>query len=157
MTSKMSKVLIFRFLGSPKLKIIRDLREICRKCNGILISAPEYNGSITPPLKNALDWLSRTYEDDFTPLQKKKVGIVSSSYLTEQQIEDVKILGAHSNINVMTESFYLSLKKGATDMETGNIKSQEEKERLAMWYQDFSHFIISGDDHPKPRPRFIFK
>ena len=82
---------------------------------------------------------------------------MSSSYLTEQQVEDVKILGGHVNLNVMQDSFYLSLKKGATDMETGKIKNENEKERLAMWYQDFSHFIISGEEHPKPRPRFIFK
>ncbi len=36
--------------------------------DGLLISAPEYNGSITPLLKNALDWASRASSSDEKPL-----------------------------------------------------------------------------------------
>ena len=65
-----------------------DLRQICRKCHGVLIATPEYNGSVSAIIKNAFDWLSRTYEltNDISPLTGKKIGITSSSYLTEQQV-----------------------------------------------------------------------
>lgn len=36
--------------------------------DGFIISAPEYNSSITPLLKNALDWASRQEEDGEKPL-----------------------------------------------------------------------------------------
>lgn len=108
------------------------------------MATPEYNGSCSPLIQNAFYWLSRTYQPDYTPLHKKKVGIVSASYLTQQQIKDIEYLGSDCNINVFGESFYVGLKTGAFDMETGNLTKGEEKDKLAVWYQDFSHFIMSG-------------
>ncbi len=50
--------------------------------DGILIATPEYNGSIPPLLKNAIDWVSRIRRDGsraFRPLAGKPVGLCSSS------------------------------------------------------------------------------
>jgi NAD(P)H-dependent FMN reductase len=50
--------------------------------DGVLIATPEYNGSIPPLLKNAIDWISRVRRDDgrpFRPLSGKPVGLCSSS------------------------------------------------------------------------------
>ena len=43
--------------GRPKSA--EDLRERVLACDGVLIASPEYNGSVPPLLKNALDWVSR--------------------------------------------------------------------------------------------------
>lgn len=57
------------------------LREILAEHDGVLISAPEYNGFITPLLKNTLDWLSRPY--DGTPglalFAGKPAGLITAS------------------------------------------------------------------------------
>lgn len=50
--------------------------------DAVLIATPEYNGSIPPLLKNAIDWVSRISKDDGKPLRPypgKPVAICSSS------------------------------------------------------------------------------
>jgi len=39
---------------------VRKLKELFLAHDGLLISAPEYNSSITPLLKNTIDWVSRS-------------------------------------------------------------------------------------------------
>lgn len=50
--------------------------------DAILIATPEYNGSMPPLLKNAIDWISRIKDDDgkkLRPLPGKVMAICSSS------------------------------------------------------------------------------
>lgn len=61
---------------SEKLKQgLLEYKNILKSCDGIIISSPEYNGSITGALKNFIDWLSR----DINPFLEKKVGLMSVS------------------------------------------------------------------------------
>ncbi len=48
-----------------------------READGVLIASPEYNGSITAPLKNALDWASRPNDD--APLDGHLVAVMGAS------------------------------------------------------------------------------
>ena len=60
----------------------RKLRALMEVHDGILIAAPEYNASITPLLKNTLDWVSRVRFEGEPPLQVFKTrvfAIVSAS------------------------------------------------------------------------------
>ena len=50
--------------GSPENA--RKLRKIILAHDGLLIASPEYNSSITPLLKNAIDWVSRAGEGEKT-------------------------------------------------------------------------------------------
>ena len=59
----------------------RRLKELFIEHNGLLISSPEYNSSITPMLKNTIDWVSRA-DDDNSPLAAytgKVAGIMAAS------------------------------------------------------------------------------
>lgn len=47
----------------------RRLKAKFAAAHGFLLAAPEYNSSLTPLLKNTLDWISRKETDDEPPLQ----------------------------------------------------------------------------------------
>jgi chromate reductase, NAD(P)H dehydrogenase (quinone) len=56
--------------------IVSDLREKVREADVILMAAPEYNGSVSGVLKDALDWASRPYGD--SALSGKPVAVLSA-------------------------------------------------------------------------------
>ena len=52
--------------GQPEAAI--SLKRMMQNHQGIFIASPEYNASITPLLKNSLDWVSRVREGNEAPL-----------------------------------------------------------------------------------------
>jgi chromate reductase len=60
--------------GIPKA--VADFKNKIAEADAILISTPEYNYSIPPVLKNALDWASRGKD---TPVNGKPLAIMSAS------------------------------------------------------------------------------
>ncbi|CDQ40842.1 MULTISPECIES: NADPH-dependent FMN reductase [Virgibacillus] len=56
-------------------EIVKEIRNKILMSDGVLIATPEYNGSISGMLKNALDWFSRVEQ----VLVKKPVMIVGAS------------------------------------------------------------------------------
>jgi len=57
------------------------LKQLFREHDGVLIACPEYNSSITPLLKNTIDWVSRKAADE-KPLacyEGKVCGLVAAS------------------------------------------------------------------------------
>jgi len=47
---------------------VRALKQRLLEVDGLLIASPEYNSSYSPLLKNAIDWCSRTANEDEAPL-----------------------------------------------------------------------------------------
>jgi chromate reductase len=74
---------------------VARLREAIADADGVLISTPEFNGSIPGVLKNALDWASRPFPD--STLKGKPVAVVGASTglfgAVWAQAETKKILG----------------------------------------------------------------
>jgi NAD(P)H-dependent FMN reductase len=57
------------------------LKNLFTAHDALLIAAPEYNSSITPLLKNTLDWVSREWqgESGLAPYQNKVAAIIAAS------------------------------------------------------------------------------
>ncbi len=58
-----------------------ELRRLMMAANGLLIASPEYNTSITPLLKNTIDWLSQDVngESGRAPFEGKVGGLMGAS------------------------------------------------------------------------------
>ncbi|MEA2155073.1 MAG: hypothetical protein QOE11_1213, partial [Solirubrobacteraceae bacterium] len=64
-------------VGPPAPAPVARLREAIASADAVLISTPEYNGSIPGQLKNALDWVSRPLATN--PLRGRPVAVVGAS------------------------------------------------------------------------------
>jgi chromate reductase len=56
---------------------VERLKEEIAAADAILVSSPEFNGSIPGQLKNALDWVSRPLADN--PIRSKPVAVIGAS------------------------------------------------------------------------------
>src|SRR4051794_29755188 len=81
--------------GRGPIPAVTRLREAIADADGVLISTPEFNGSIPGVLKNALDWASRPFPDN--ALKGKPVAVVGASTglfgAVWAQVEVKKVLG----------------------------------------------------------------
>ncbi|GAA3928044.1 NAD(P)H-dependent oxidoreductase [Litoribacillus peritrichatus] len=58
---------------------VQQLKDKIRDADGLLVASPEYNGSISGVLKNALDWVSRTEPDQKPAFRDTTVALLSTS------------------------------------------------------------------------------
>jgi NAD(P)H-dependent FMN reductase len=65
--------------GLPEAAV--RLKALFKTHHGLLLACPEYNSSITPLLKNTMDWVSRPHgeESGLVPYQGKMAALVSAS------------------------------------------------------------------------------
>lgn len=61
--------------GLPEAVV--DLASRAKKADALLLASPEYNYSVAPVLKNAIDWLSRSSTGE--PISGKPVALMSAS------------------------------------------------------------------------------
>ena len=63
--------------GQPSQAV--ELKARFLQCDALLLACPEYNASITPLLKNTIDWVSRPRPGEVNAFKLKPVGLLSAS------------------------------------------------------------------------------
>jgi chromate reductase len=119
----------------------RKFKAVMQAHSGIFIASPEYNASIAPLLKNALDWISHTREEGEPPLQvfKTRVFALGSaspggmgglrSLITARQVLELG-LGAL----VLPDQFAVPRAADAFD-EHGDLKNKDQQEAFRQLIQ----------------------
>lgn len=111
--------------GIPKNA--HKLKDLFLQHHALLIACPEYNSSITPLLKNTIDWVSRPRDADGGPLgcfKGKTAGLVAASGGNLGGLRGlVHVRAILSNIAVLVVPEQFALAKGDTAFdEAGRLK-----------------------------------
>lgn len=120
-------------------KGVQELGKKCSEADAIIISCPEYNGSMPGPFKNAVDWLSRL---DPVPLKKKHIfflGATPGNLATVRGNIHLRVPFHILGSFVYPEFFGLPKADEAFDAD-GNLKDNKQKEKMAGLLKDFLHF-----------------
>ena len=110
---------------------VKKFKELMLAHQGLLLSCPEYNSSITPLLKNAIDWASRPLpgEGSLACFTGKVAGLVSASPGALGGLRclvHVRAILGNINVLVIPEQFALAKAHEAFDAD-GNMKDAAQK------------------------------
>lgn len=125
----------------------RRLKDLFKGHAGLLLACPEYNGSITPLLKNTLDWVSRKdgAESGSLPYKNKVVGLVSASdgrWAGMRGLRHVREILTTLGCIVLPEQYCLSAASQAYD-EAGRIRDDKVRQGAAAIGARLTTFLNS--------------
>ncbi len=117
------------------------LRKIFLEHQGFILSCPEYNGSLTPLLKNTIDWMSRTVngKSGLKCFQNKTVLLLSASpgaFGGLRGVLHVRTILMQLQALVLPNNFGLPKAHEAFD-ESGKLKDSKTFEALAKSVAQF--------------------
>ncbi|MCI0749332.1 MAG: NAD(P)H-dependent oxidoreductase [Nevskiales bacterium] len=112
----------------------RKLKDLMIAHQGFLMACPEYNRSITPLLKNALDWASRAVgtESGLLPYRYKVAALISASpgaYGAAFGLRQVRDLLLQLQCTVLPENFSLPGADTAFDA-SGRLKDEKRNQAV---------------------------
>jgi chromate reductase len=119
----------------------RKLLAVLKAHQGVLITSPEYNSSITPLLKNTLDWMSRGKFDDAPAIQVFKTRVFALSSASPGGMGGLRSLTSVRQVLelglgalVLPDQFAVPRAADAFD-EQGHLKNKDSQEQLKTLIQ----------------------
>jgi len=117
------------------------LEALMKVHTGIFIAAPEYNASISPLLKNSLDWVSRIRRDGEEPLAVFKTRVFALGAASPGGMGGIRglvtvrtVLEMGLSALVLPDQFLCPRAADAFD-ENGHLKDREAQERFKALLQ----------------------
>ncbi len=110
------------------------LKKLFIEHDAILISSPEYNSSITPLLKNSIDWVSRAAEGEppLVAYQGKVAGLMAASpggLGGLRGLVHLRAILGNIGVTVLPQQMAISAAYQAFD-EQGNLRDQKSQETV---------------------------
>lgn len=118
-----------------------ELNRLFRQHDSLLIACPEYNSSITPLLKNVIDWTSRpnpesgpleAYHDKTACLLSASPGALGGL----RGLRHVREILSNINVLVVPNQFALTSAAGAFD-DSGSLSDESNRNRLTSCIESF--------------------
>ncbi len=107
------------------------------QADAFLFGAPCYNHSVSSPLKNCIDWISR----DESPLRGKPMGYFHSGKNPKNYIESaLQVSVEWLKMPVYTEKSVFVLAPGNFDLE-GNLTNQDVRKQIHDYLNGFKKYI----------------
>jgi chromate reductase len=111
-----------------------ELKQLITEHDGLLIASPEYNSSVSPLLKNVIDWVSRSEAGapDISPYHNKVAALVAASpgrLGGLRGLVTVRSILGNIGVTVIPEQFVLGQAHQAMDG-TGELINEADRGRL---------------------------
>ena len=125
----------------------KKLKARLLEAQGLLISAPEYNSSITGVLKNAIDWASRTETEDEKTLacfQGKAAALLSTSpggFGGMRGLVHLRSILGSIGVIVLPDQISISSAHEAFDS-AGQLKNERKRDQVLALGRGLAEFLI---------------
>ena len=122
---------------------VEKFRDLIRDSDALLISSPEYNGSVSGVLKNALDWASRKDDKDTRPLEGKPVAIIGAGggSGTKNSQKDLQKILAHTK-STLIDNTYVGIEHTWKYLENNKIIEKDIIVKLSNVVDEIYKFLI---------------
>lgn len=118
---------------------VLKLAKKIKGADAIIISSPEYNGSIPGTFKNAIDWLSRIHPVPVTGKQILTMGASTGQFAAIKGNFHLRVPFHVLNAFVYPEYFGVAFSETAFD-EKDQLKDTKQTERLRRILGEFLHY-----------------
>ena len=125
-------------------KEVERFRELIRDSDALLISSPEYNGSVTGVLKNALDWASRKDNHTTRPLEGKAVAIIGAGggSGTKNSQKHLQSILNHTKSTII-DNTYVGIEHTWKYVNNNHINDRGVLEKLTEVAQDIYKYCLN--------------
>jgi chromate reductase len=126
---------------------VKALEDAIRAADGVIIVSPEYNYSMPGPMKNAIDWVSRTKDQPFADkpvcIQSASMGILGGARMQYHMRQSMVFLDA---LVFNRPEVFVVQAQNKFDEKTGELKDEGTRTVIRQQLEAFAAFIkrVSG-------------
>ena len=126
---------------------VRQLKEQFANADGVLISTPEYNGSLPGVLKNTIDWMSRPPADIARVYKQQPVGLIGATPGmggTRQAQQALLQPFRQLDVRLFTSVLVYVLQAGSAFDAEGKLTDEKVRELLKKYMEAFAAFVAAN-------------